>query len=89
MFWTYAFSMDTGAVVNYWQLVSLYVSIGNGQAIAKARGFLSQEAFEAGKPPMLEQEITFQVLKLDQDGSLFAGVKALAESAQAQQYPIA
>ena len=49
MFWNYAFSMDTGAVVNYWQLVSLYVSIGNGQAIAKARGFLSQEAFEAGK----------------------------------------
>jgi hypothetical protein len=89
MFWTYAFSMDTGAVVNYWQLVSLYVSIGNGQANAKARGFLSQEAFEAGKPPMLEQEITFPVLQLDQDGSLFAGVLMLAQSAQSQQYPIA
>ena len=40
MFWSYVYNLPTGATASYWQLVSLYVSVGNGQTIAKVRGLL-------------------------------------------------
>lgn len=87
MFWTYAYSLDNGASASYWKLVSLYVDVSNGTALAKIQGFLDQESFEAGKSMMLEQQIYFPVSQLDTEGTLFLGVKALAEAAQLVQFP--
>lgn len=87
MFWEYVYSLPTGATASYWQLVSLYVSVGNGQAIAKVRGFVNEEAFLGGKTPLVEQEVNFPVLQLDTDGQLFQGVMMLAVGAQAEQFP--
>lgn len=87
MFWNYVYTLPTGAVATYWQLMSLYVSVGNGQAIAKIRGFIDEQAFLDGKPQLIEQEVTFPVLQLDGDGQLFQAVKLLAVNAQVEQFP--
>ena len=87
MFWSYVYNLPTGAVASYWQLMSLYVSVGNGQAIAKVRGFVNEAAFLDGKTPLVEQELSFPVLQLDTDGQLFQGVMMLAVGAQAEQFP--
>ena len=85
MFWSYVYNLPTGAVASYWQLVSLYVSVGNGQAIAKIRGYVDEAAFLDGKSALLEQEVTFPVLQIDTDGQLFQAVKMLAAGAQLEQ----
>lgn len=59
MFWSYVYNLPTGAVASYWQLMSLYVSVGNGQAIAKIRGYVDEAAFLDGKSALLEQEYAF------------------------------
>lgn len=73
MFWSYVYNLPTGAVASYWQLMSLYVSVGNGQAIAKIRGYVDEAAF--------------LVLQIDTDGQLFQAVKMLAAGAQLEQFP--
>lgn len=87
MFWNYSYALNNGSTASYWKLVSLYVNVTNGTAMAKVQGFFDQAAYEAGKLMMLEQEIYFPVSQLDTEGTLFLGVKALAESAQAIQFP--
>ncbi len=85
MFWKQDYTLPNGIVVSYWKLVSTYVESSNKTGICKAKGYLNQGAYEAGKEHVLERDYVIDFSVLDPKGQLLGAVIGLAQGAQLAQ----
>jgi len=80
--WSVSKTLPTGVVAAYWVATSMNVSLISAQAQVQISGYISQDAFNAGAQPAIQEVVSIDFSSFDPTGAMASGVAALAQAAQ-------